>query len=177
MDGYFSMHRSNSRSVSGTFRAAAQEKGHPQEPPSQNASPTDRNSYRAASERSVPRAGPASGSHPLSLYGTRHLRIRISDSGHLPGIAECRAHLMTRAVSDPVRLAEWATEKLRHSATRPPRSVRSRPRPPAPDLSLPLASSFPWPLLFSSVDLSFWKAGAARSYTCDAFSNSTPGAQ
>lgn len=32
MDDYFSMHRSNSRSVSGTFWAAAQEKGHPQEP-------------------------------------------------------------------------------------------------------------------------------------------------
>lgn len=68
MDDYFSMHRSNSPGVSGTFWAAAQEKGHPQGPLSQNASPSDRNSYRAATERWVPRAGPASGSYPLVIW-------------------------------------------------------------------------------------------------------------
>lgn len=63
-----SMNRNNSPGVGGTFRVAAQEKGHPQEPLAQNASLTDRNSYRATTDSMVPRAGPASGFYSLVTW-------------------------------------------------------------------------------------------------------------
>lgn len=100
--------RNDSPGVTGTLWAAAQEKGRPPEPPSQKASLPDRSSHRAATARPDPGLV-----FILSFYGTWHLLMRIKGSGHLLSVAEGQGHLITRAVSDPVRLAERATEKVR----------------------------------------------------------------
>lgn len=112
------MSRNDSPGVTGTLWAAAQEKGHPPEPPSQKASLLDRSSHRAATARPDPGLV-----FILSFYGTWHLLMRIKGNGHSLSIAECQGHLITRAVSDPARRAERATEKVRDELRgREPRS-------------------------------------------------------
>lgn len=121
--------RNDSPGVTGTLWAAAQEKGRPPEPPSQKASLPDRSSHRAATARPDPGLV-----FILSFYGTWHLLMRIKGSGHLLSVAEGQGHLITRAVSDPVRLAERATEKVRDEPLG--RGAEPPPGPPVPDTLL-----------------------------------------
>lgn len=141
--------RNDSPGVTGTLWAAAQEKGRPPEPPSQKASLPDRSSHRAATARPDPGLV-----FILSFYGTWHLLMRIKGSGHLLSVAEGQGHLIMRAVSDPVRLAERATEKVRDEPLG--REPRSRPRGRRfRTHCFCLVSPCPRPSFFSSVDLSF----------------------